>query len=108
MKKEMKKKVQKEGREDWVKIDDFLSMINWEKEKEFQGIFEEVNVRGKMNSNLYTIRNGIDKRCFWGSYQLDQRLSKIPAGSEIKIVYKGRIKTKEGKEVKDFDVYCKN
>ena len=107
MKKEMKK-VQKEKKADWVKIDDFLPIINLEKEKEFQGILEEINVRGKNNSNLYTIRNGVDKRCFWGSFQLDQRLSKIPIGYEIKIIYKGKIKTTGGKEVKDFDVFCRS
>jgi len=102
------KKVQKEKETDWVKVDDFLPIINLEKEREFQGILEEVNVKGKANSNLYTIRNGVDKRCLWGSFQLDQKLSKIPIGSEIKIVYKGKIETKEGKHVKDFDVFCRS
>lgn len=99
------KKVKKEE-QGWKKISDFLPLLDPEK-----GIVEgrllNVQSRGKEGSLIYTIETPKGQFCFWGSAQLDQKLGQVAVGNEIKIEFKGRVKTSSGRKVKTFDVYWK-
>lgn len=68
--------------------------------------FEE-NI-GSNNSNVYTFRkeNG-DKISVWGTTVLDSRLKNLNVNEEVKIAYKGSVKSEKvkGRAYHDFDVW---
>lgn len=85
----------------------------WKPEKEndsVQGLFVDVkdNV-GPNGSKLYTLQK--DDGSFvgvWGSAVIDDRMTSIPLGDQVKIVYLGTTKSKTpGRTVKQYDIFRK-
>ncbi len=58
-------------------------------------------------SKIYDIMTPEGTKTVWGSPVLERQMAAVKLGSKVKIVYKGRIKTKSGREAKDFDVFVK-
>lgn len=58
-------------------------------------------------SKVYDIMTEEGVKTVWGSPVLERQMSSVKLGSKIKIVYKGKIKTKIGREANDFDVFVK-
>jgi len=58
------------------------------------------------NSCVYTLKSdeGEEHR-FWGSKVLDDQLSKVSMGTYVKVDYKGKAKSKSGREYHDFEVF---
>ena len=61
---------------------------------------------GAHNSIIYEFKVGEETMGVWGSAVLDTRFSNLTEGMEVKIVYKGKTKSKKsGMEYHDFDVF---
>lgn len=70
----------------------------------FTGFLED---QGKdKNSCVYTLKSddGEEHR-FWGTKVLDDQMSKINIGTYTKVEYKGKVKSKAGREYNDFEVF---
>lgn len=64
---------------------------------------------GVNNSNIYLVHvDGDDEATsVWGSTVLDTKFQEIPVGSEVKIEYLGKVKSKAPQPYKDFKVLYK-
>ncbi len=64
---------------------------------------------GVNNSNIYMILidGAEDPTSVWGSTVLDTKFQEIPLGSEVKIEYLGKVKSKAPQPYKDFKVLYK-
>jgi hypothetical protein len=70
----------------------------------FTGFLED---QGKdKNSCVYTLKSddGEEHR-FWGTKVLDDQMSKINIGTYTKVEFKGKVKSKAGREYNDFEVF---
>lgn len=82
----------------------------WKPEKEgdeITGIYwtKEEGV-GRNGSNMYMLKQDDGEIIgVWGSAIIDSRMSRVQPGREVKIVFRGKIKTQNGREAKNFDVY---
>jgi hypothetical protein len=81
----------------------------WDKdeEKEIEGLLvEKVTGVGPNNSNVYVLEDvGGERKGVWGTAILDQRFKNKPIGTEVKIVYKGKVKGKTGTRYHDFGFF---
>jgi hypothetical protein len=81
----------------------------WEPEvigETIQGIYiEKEEDVGQYSSTLYTIKTKEGEMKFWGSTVLDNLMSKVPLGHEIRISYQGKQPSKKGKNPwKDYKI----
>jgi hypothetical protein len=81
----------------------------WEPEvigETIQGIYiEKEEDVGQYSSTLYTIKTKEGEMKFWGSTVLDNLMSKVPLGHEIRISYQGKQPSKRGKNPwKDYKI----
>lgn len=88
------------------------SKSRWDldKQPELEGVFmyKETDI-GQFKSNVYVIKSGEDEIRAWGSKVLDDLMSEIPLGSQIKIVYLGTKPTKNGMgKYKAYDLFVAN
>ncbi|TAL21831.1 MAG: hypothetical protein EPN94_12160 [Nitrospirae bacterium] len=82
-------------------------MWDEETQNEIEGVYVSAkdNV-GTNNSTIYTLRTKDGEKSLWGSTLLDDRFNGIALGEEVKIVFLGKQKTKDGgRAYKNFDVY---
>jgi len=93
--------------EGWEKVE-VAPTWNPEEEPELIGVFlnAEENV-GANNSMLYTFERPDGSRVgVWGSAILDSRMKNLTVGEEVKIVYKGKVRSERtGRVYKNFEVY---
>jgi len=70
---------------------------------------EDMNNPGeKRMATVYTIRQGEKKFGVWGSYNIDEAFAKIPPGTEVRIVFDGKVPIDGGKRtVKQFTVQAR-
>lgn len=95
-------------KDNWEKVE-MSPTWDYEENKTLIGVFvqKEEGV-GPNESNLYTIETKDGERLgVWGSTVLDTRFKNIQIGEEVKIVYKGLVKSKQrkGAEYHDFDLF---
>lgn len=95
----------------WIKAElGDTTVHNFEDEPELVGTLVKVedNV-GPNGSTMYTIKNEAGEPVkMWGSTVLDDKMGMIPLGSEVKIVYNGKVQNEKTKRTyKSFDVYYK-
>ena len=91
----------------WKKID-ISPAWNFEENPEFVGIFVSVeNNVGPNNANLYDFKTEDGKvAAIWGNKLLDNRFKSLEKGEKVKVVYKGKIKSKSSAySYSDFDVF---
>jgi hypothetical protein len=71
------------------------------------GAFEskQENIGKNKNSTLYTFKVDDDFVKVWGGIVLDNRLSEMEKGQEVKIEYVGKVVGKSGNAYKDYKVY---
>lgn len=99
--------------EEWQKVSsDYNDM--WDPESSL-GITEIsgklVDIRenvGANNSNIYTLEqeNG-EKISFWGNTVLDGKFKTIELGTFCKVEFLGRVKGKNNRDYKSFDVFTR-
>ena len=97
---------------DWVKVSMEDNLVHdFEIEKEVQGILKNKKENlGQNNSRLYEIEldDGVIT-AVWGSTVLDNKMSKVAMGQQVKIVYLGmETNPKTKRSYKNFDVYYKD
>ena len=101
-------KKQTEG--EWNKIDIGLTEMNdWETNAVVSGKLAEIKHDiGPNNSTIYTLEGaeGV-KVSFWGNSVLDSRLEKVELGVEVKVEYKGKVESKNGRSYRNFDVFTR-
>jgi len=98
------KKIEKE----WKKVNNFPPIIDLAKEKEIVGTLVDIRKEvGRNKSYIYTVESNGEKVSFWGSAGLDPLLTQVAIGNEVKIVYKGMVKTAAKRNMKVFEVYCR-
>jgi len=97
----------------WKKLtdgEDFEKRNKWihEEMPEMEGVLIEKKENvGTYNQNLFAIKtdNG-DEYDIWSTTVLTKYLIQVPVGSAVKIIYKGKKKSKNGMSTyKDFDVF---
>lgn len=89
---------------------------SWKPEKagdEIMGILTDKQEQvGPNNSMYYTVEKKDNHEVvgIWGSTALDTKMKKVHVGQEIRIVYKGKLKStkRAGATYKDFDVFFRN
>ena len=93
----------------WKKVEPSNSDV-WKPENQgdtIQGKYKTVKQEvGQNESNLYLLETEEGEYGVWGSAVIDSRMSEVPLGSMVKIVYKGKATgEKSGREYKDFDIF---
>ncbi|MCX6806894.1 MAG: hypothetical protein NT135_02120 [Candidatus Berkelbacteria bacterium] len=99
----------------WIKVEfepawncnDNTGKFSLSKGDELEGVFQykEENV-GPNASNLYTFRCGEKSVSVWGSTLLDARFKNLVEGTEVKIIYEGKVKSpKSGRSYHNYTVY---
>jgi hypothetical protein len=96
--------------DDWKKVDigNTWNYIEEGKGAEIQGTYisKEESV-GENESVLYRIKVNEELVSIWGSTVLNVKFKNITIGSEVKVIYLGRVDSqkRKGKTYHDFDVY---
>lgn len=73
-----------------------------------EGKLVSVRQGQKYNNQIYEIETPKAQiMTVFGTTILDQRMQKVAAGSYVRIIYKGGIPTKKGKDAKDFAVFIR-
>lgn len=103
------------AKDKWTKINDSSNSGQqsdiWKPEKEgdeIAGVYTDKRENvGPNQSVVYTIKKEDGSSVsVWGSTVLDGHLSKVAIGSEVKIVYTGKIPNKQGNRTfKTFDIF---
>ena len=92
----------------WKTVDDkgTSTMHDFEIQKEITGIlFNKKENVGANNSMVYEIEIGDEIFGVWGTSILDQKMSKVEVGDEVKITYNGKkVSEKTKRTYKDFTV----
>lgn len=93
---------------EWQKVES-KNNATWKfkEQKEIEGIFISMKEKvGQNESCLYTLKTKDGEVGVWGSTLLDDRFTGIDLGEEVKIVYQGLQKNKNGsRSFHAFDVY---
>lgn len=97
--------------DDWVKVRGDIKRFEI-KGDSIEG--ELVNVRDGIyfrqdgsKSKVYEILTEEGVKTVFGSPVLERQMATVRVGDNIRIVYKGKLKTKTGREANDFDVFLK-
>lgn len=95
--------------EEWKEIKGG-NIFNFEKEGEaLEGKLVDVRTdQGKFKSVVYDIEKADNELIsLFGSTVLDGRMKRVKIGDSVKIVFKGTVKSKTGREYADFQVFVK-
>jgi hypothetical protein len=87
----------------------FAPTWNEEEQPTLEGVYSEKKTDIGMNkSNIYTIKTASGDVGVWGSKVLDDRFSEIAIGAEVKVVYLGKQRTKDGsRSFKNYELWVK-
>jgi hypothetical protein len=91
----------------WQTVNDSSTpMHNFEVQKEITGILFNIKENvGPNNSRIYEIEVGNDIIGVWGTSILDQKMTRVEVGNEVRITYNGKkISDKTKRQYKDFTV----
>lgn len=95
---------------EWQKVGGIVDMWNPETTKEVQGKYvnREDNI-GRNNASKYVLETPDGKQIgVWGSTVINNRMSSVNIGDEVKISYLGKEKNpKSGFSFKNFDVFVR-
>lgn len=95
----------------WTKVESGREGEVWDFEanKEMTGTYLKRREHvGDNDSTMYFFQNGDNVVAVWGNGVLDTRMSEIPLGSVVKIVYLGKEKSQKSKFFyKNYDVFFK-
>lgn len=93
----------------WKKEEDQEPVWDFEKNPKFSGVLvEKREGLGENNSTMYVVESEEDNQKYgiWGSALIDRRLGNKVIGTEFGVVYKGRVKSKQGsREYKNYEFY---
>lgn len=59
---------------------------------------------GENNANVYNIETEDGIKSIWGTTVLDQKMSLLKIGDDIKIIYLGKVKPEKGKTYHDYKI----
>lgn len=96
----------------WKEVGGQSQLDMWDEvaEKSIEGIYTEKRSHiGKNNSNIYVIKlSDGNSKGVWGSTVLDGRFENIPVGSEVRIVFNGKVSGKDARGAyKSYSVFMK-
>ena len=78
---------------------------DFKKKKEIIGIYKKMQLNvGPNKNNMYFIETEGGLLSIWGTALLNDRFSKIPQGSEVKLTYLGKTQGESGREYHNFKV----
>ena len=89
---------------------EYVKEYTWENYKAgdyIEGILVDVlHNMGKHDNKLYKLQTAEGMYAVWGSYKLDEQMSKqkVQIGMNIKITYNGLIRTNSGFDMKEFTI----
>jgi hypothetical protein len=74
---------------------------------EIEGYYidKKTNQGKNKNSNQYTLLTKDGDIAVWGSVVLDRNFGSIPIGCKVKIVYQGKVVSKNGNDVNTYDFF---
>lgn len=87
---------------------DFPPMWDWDTNPELVGELLEIkeNQGPKKNSKVYSLQKEDGEIVqFWGSKMIDDNLFPDDCGTKIKIVYSGKVRLKNGNNMRQYDVF---
>jgi len=97
---------------DWIKVEgqstEGSELWDYEMQEKLVGIYKSKKENiGPNKSNMYFVEDKKGNlRSFWGTALLNDRFSDINIGEEVKLVYKGKVKSeKSGRSYHDFEIY---
>lgn len=82
----------------------------WNKEKQAGAVIEgtyirkELNVQGKVGSNIFVIENDEGKWAVWSSKMLEDCFLEIQIGTKVRITFVNKVKTKGGRDLNQYKV----
>jgi hypothetical protein len=91
---------------DWIEVNEGGEA--WDGKEPIQGVYmsSKSNV-GPNSSNMYMIKVGDEMKGIWGSAVIDSKFEQISKGSEVRVEFLGKAKSKSGTEYKDYKVQYK-
>lgn len=93
--------------EEWTKVE--TDIWTHEEGSELTGIYLGVQTEVGVNkSNLYKIETSEGKQIgVWGCKVLDDAMFGMKSGTQVKILYKGKVKPEKGNEYRSYEVFTK-
>lgn len=110
----MAKKASSSPKKGWTKVPDMAGLIEWEKGQAIEGkLIDVITAKSKKKGvkdkdqkkyKIFKIETA-DGVQGCGGTQLEQKMSAVKVGQEVRIEFKGKVKTSSGFKVNTFDVF---
>lgn len=89
---------------DWKKVE--RKAHNFEEDSVLEGVYLG-KVESQFDNDNHLFKVDDDEVLVFGKTALNTKLSAVKFGMTLKVVYKGKVKSKKGREYDDFDVFYK-